>query len=108
MESTDIPTDAVSRVSGDKIIISNIEDSKYHVVAIDCGMKMNIVRSLSRCGCKVTIVPWNTPADAIVALEPEGVFISNGPGDPADVTQTIETIKKLIGKYPIFGICLGH
>lgn len=108
LESTDIPTDAVSRVSGDKIIISNIEDSKYHVVAIDCGMKMNIVRSLSRCGCKVTIVPWNTPADAIVALEPEGVFISNGPGDPADVPQTIETIKKLIGKYPIFGICLGH
>ena len=78
------------------------------MVAIDCGMKMNIVRSLSRCGCKVTIVPWNTPADAIVALEPEGVFISNGPGDPADVPQTIETIKKLIGKYPIFGICLGH
>ncbi len=53
-------------------------------------------------------MPWNTPADAIVALEPEGVFISNGPGDPADVPQTIETIKKLIGKYPIFGICLGH
>ena len=68
------PTDAVSRVSGDKIIISNIEDSKYHVVAIDCGMKMNIVRSLSRCGCKVTIVPWNTPADAIVALEPDSLY----------------------------------
>lgn len=108
LKSTDIPTDAVSRVSCDKIMISYAENQKYHVVAIDCGMKMNIVRSLNKRGCKVTIVPWNTPTEAIVALDPDGIFISNGPGDPTDVPETTETIKKLIGKYPIFGICLGH
>lgn len=108
LKSTEIPKDAVSRVSCDRIMISNTENPKHHVAAIDCGMKMNIVRSLNKRGCKVTIVPWNTPAEAIMALDPDGIFISNGPGDPTDVPQTIETIKKLIGKYPIFGICLGH
>ena len=108
LKSTDIPTDAVSRVSGERIVISNIEEPKYHVVAIDCGMKMNIVRSLNKRGCKVTIVPWNTPADAVMALDPDGIFISNGPGDPTDVPETVSTVKSLLGKYPIFGICLGH
>lgn len=84
------------------------EKEAYHVVAIDCGMKQNIVRSLNRRGCKVTIVPWNTPADEIKALQPDGIFISNGPGDPTDVPETIQTIQSLIGQYPIFGICLGH
>ena len=95
-------------MSCDKIMISNAENQKHHVVAIDCGMKMNIVRSLNKRGCKVTIVPWNTTAEAIMALDPDGIFISNGPGDPTDVPETIETIKNLIGKHPIFGICLGH
>ena len=108
LKSTNITTDAVSRVSCDKIMVSHAENQKFHVVAIDCGMKMNIVRSFNKRGCKVTIVPWNTPAEAIVALEPDGIFISNGPGDPTDVPETTQTIKKLIGKYPIFGICLGH
>ncbi len=108
LKSTNIPTDAVSRVSCDKIMISNAENQKHHVVAIDCGMKMNIVRSLNKRGCKVTIVPWNTTAEAIMALDPDGIFISNGPGDPTDVPETIQTIKNLLGKYPIFGICLGH
>lgn len=108
LKSTDIPVDAVSRVSCDKIMISNAENQKYHVVAIDCGMKLNIVRSLNKRSCKVTIVPWNTPAQAITALDPDGIFISNGPGDPTDVPETIQAIKNLIGKYPIFGICLGH
>ena len=108
LKSTNIPTDAVSRVSCDKIMISNAENQEHHVVAIDCGMKMNIVRSLNKRGCKVTIVPWNTTAEAIMALDPDGIFISNGPGDPTDVPETIETIKNLIGKHPIFGICLGH
>ena len=108
LKSTDIPTDAVSRVSCDKIMISNTENQKHHVVAIDCGMKMNIVRSFNKRGCKVTIVPWNTPAEAVMALDPDGIFISNGPGDPTDVPETTQIIKNLIGKYPIFGICLGH
>ena len=108
LRTTNILSDAVSRVSCDKIMSSYAEKPQYHVVAIDCGMKMNIVRSLNKRGCNVTIVPWNTPEEKITALEPDGIFISNGPGDPTDVPQTIETIKKLLGKYPIFGICLGH
>ena len=109
LKSTNIPTDAVSRVSCEKIMIFySKRHNKHHVVAIDCGMKMNIVRSLNSRNCKVTIVPWNTPSKDIFALRPDGIFISNGPGDPTDVPQTIETVKELIGMYPIFGICLGH
>lgn len=108
LQNTAVPTDAVSRVSCDKITISHPKKQSYHVVAVDCGMKMNIVRSLNRRGCKVTVVPWDTPAEAISALEPDGVFISNGPGDPTDVPQTINTVKSLIGTVPVFGICLGH
>ena len=79
-----------------------------HVVAIDCGMKLNIVRSMVRLGLKVTVVPFDTPASKIEELKPNGIFLSNGPGDPTDVTPVIETIKALKGKYPMFGICLGH
>ena len=71
-------------------------------------MKQNIVRSLNKRGCSVTIVPWDTTAETIRSLQPDGVFISNGPGDPTDVPQTIETIRQLLGTVPIFGICLGH
>ena len=108
LKSTEIPTDAVSRVSCDKMTIADTENPRYHVAAIDCGMKQNIVKSLNQRGCKVTVIPWNTAAEVIAALEPDGIFISNGPGDPTDVPQTIDTIKTLIGRYPIFGICLGH
>lgn len=79
-----------------------------HVVAIDCGMKLNILRSLERRGCEVTVVPWNTSADEILALKPDGLFISNGPGDPQSVGETVQAVKALRGKLPIFGICLGH
>lgn len=108
LRKTELPHDAVSRVSCKKIMTSYPETPKYHVVAIDCGMKMNIVRSLNSRGCRVTIVPWNTPAKTILSLNPDGVFISNGPGDPTDVTETVDTIKALLGKCPMFGICLGH
>ena len=108
LKETEIPHDAVSRVSCDKIMTSCVEKPKYHVVAIDCGMKMNIVRSLNNRDCNVTIVPWNTNSEKIMSLNPDGIFISNGPGDPTDVPETIDTIKNLIGKCPIFGICLGH
>lgn len=103
-----VPTDAVSKVSCKEIHISPAENERFHVAAIDCGMKENIVRSLNRRGCKVTVVPWNTPSDTIEALRPDGVFISNGPGDPEDVPETIASVKALMGKYPMFGICLGH
>lgn len=84
------------------------DDNAFRVVAIDCGIKANIVRMMIKLGLDVTLVPWNTSAEEIKKINPDGVFISNGPGDPCDVTQTIETIKELIGFCPIFGICLGH
>ena len=108
LAQSSIPTDAVSKVSCKDIWCSPAENEQYHVVAIDCGMKLNIVRSLNNRGCKVTVVPWNTAAEEIEGLHPDGIFISNGPGDPTDVLGTVETVKTLIGKHPIFGICLGH
>jgi hypothetical protein len=78
------------------------------VVAVDFGIKRNILRCLVDAGCKVTVVPARTSAADILAMKPSGVFLSNGPGDPAAVTYAIETIKQLIGKTPLFGICLGH
>ncbi|MEM7436137.1 MAG: glutamine-hydrolyzing carbamoyl-phosphate synthase small subunit [Myxococcota bacterium] len=80
----------------------------WHVVAIDFGIKLNILRCLVDEGCRVTVVPATTTADEILALDPDGVFLSNGPGDPAPVTHGIETVRALLGKRPIFGICLGH
>ena len=100
--------DAVSRVSCGSIWCSDVKYGRFHVVAIDCGMKMNIVRALNARDCDVTIVPWNTPAETIEALKPDGVFISNGPGNPTDVQPVIDTVRGLRGKYPMFGICLGH
>ena len=103
-----MPKDAVSRVSCQTPWEACADEARFHVVAIDCGMKQNIVRSLVSRGCNVTVVPWNTSAEDIIALDPDGIFISNGPGDPTDVPKTIRTVRSLIGKYPIFGICLGH
>lgn len=100
--------DAVSRVSCGSIWCSDVKYGRFHVVAIDCGMKMNIVRSLNARDCDVTIVPWNTPSETIEALKPDGVFISNGPGNPTDVQPVIDTVRALRGKYSMFGICLGH
>jgi len=102
-------TDQVSRVSISEVREYPAEgDARFHVVAIDCGIKSNIIRSLNKLGCRVSLVPFNTSADQIEALKPDGVFISNGPGDPTDVPDTINTIRTLHGRYPIFGICLGH
>jgi carbamoyl-phosphate synthase small subunit len=80
----------------------------FRVVAVDCGAKVNILRNLVECGCDVTVVPAAATAEEILAHKPEGVFISNGPGDPQAVTYTIDTLRGLIGRVPIFGICLGH
>ena len=81
---------------------------RFKVVALDCGAKHNILRNLVESGCNVTVCPFDTPASAILEHQPQGLFVSNGPGDPAAVTQTIQTLKDLCGKLPIFGICLGH
>ena len=108
LKESSIPTDAVSKVSSKEIKKYPVANERCHVVAIDCGMKANIVRSLNKRGCKVTVVPWNTTAEVIEGLCPDGIFISNGPGNPTDVQPVIDTIRALRGKYPIFGICLGH
>ncbi len=81
---------------------------RHHVVAIDYGTKSNILRCLVDAGCNVTVVPATATAKEILALAPDGVFLSNGPGDPAAVTYAQATIKELLGNKPIFGICLGH
>jgi carbamoyl-phosphate synthase small subunit len=79
-----------------------------HVVALDYGMKWNILRCLVQVGCKVTVVPGTATAEQILAYRPDGIFFSNGPGDPAPLGYAIDTIRHLVGKKPIFGICLGH
>jgi carbamoyl-phosphate synthase small subunit len=81
---------------------------RHHVVAYDCGAKQGILRNLHRAGCRVTVVSWDTPAGDVLALKPDGVFFSNGPGDPEPVRETAAAARGLIGKVPLFGICLGH
>ncbi|MDT8305313.1 MAG: glutamine-hydrolyzing carbamoyl-phosphate synthase small subunit [Anaerolineae bacterium] len=80
----------------------------FHVVAYDYGVKRNILRLLAARGCRMTVVPATTPAAEVLALEPDGIFLSNGPGDPAAVTYAISAVRELLGKKPLFGICLGH
>ena len=82
--------------------------SVYHVVAYDFGIKQNMLRRLVQMGCRVTVVPAETPAEKVLAMNPDGVLLSNGPGDPEAVTYAIRNTEKLIGKRPLFGICLGH
>lgn len=82
--------------------------TKFKVVAYDFGIKRNILRMLVEAGCEVWVVPANTPAERVLAINPYGMFLSNGPGDPAALPYIIENVKKLIGEKPIFGICLGH
>ena len=98
---------AVENVTCKQSTVYN-ESGKYHAALIDYGAKRNIIRELVKRGCKVTVLPADTPAEDILKLNPDGVMLSNGPGDPADNTYQINEIKKLAGNVPIFGICLGH
>ena len=84
------------------------KDGDVHVVVLDCGVKYNILRELVNIGCAVTVVPAQTKASDIISLNPDGVMLSNGPGDPSAVPYVVATVKELIGKVPMFGICLGH
>jgi len=116
LKGTALPKDAVSSVSKNscrtfypaKAIYSGLRQKPFHIAAIDCGMKQNIIRTLNRYGCIVTVIPWNASVSMIDSLAPDGIFISNGPGDPEDIPETIRTVRALIGRYPMFGICLGH
>ncbi len=89
-------------------IDSRNRPARFNVVAIDCGAKHNILRNLVETGCRVTVVPPSWTADQIRELKPDGIFVSNGPGDPGAVVHTTSVLRELVGKIPIFGICLGH
>ncbi len=82
--------------------------SECKVVAYDAGIKLNILRQLAATGCDVTVVPAATPAAAVLEMQPDGVFVSNGPGDPEAVPYLVDSVRELLGKVPVFGICLGH
>jgi len=86
----------------------NSDTKKFKVVAYDYGIKLNILRLLVDHNCEVTVVPANTSAEDVLSLRPNGVFLSNGPGDPEPITYAVENIRKLAGRVPVFGICLGH
>jgi len=89
-------------------LVSRRNEAKYHVAAYDYGIKHNILRRLVQVGCRVTVVPSLTSAEDVLALQPDGIFLSNGPGDPEPLREQVANIRKLIGTKPIFGICLGH
>jgi carbamoyl-phosphate synthase small subunit len=92
----------------DEVVGVKDEPARFHVVAYDYGIKHNILRKLRGEGCKVTVVPAQTLAEDVLALKPDGVFLSNGPGDPEPCTYAVDNIRRLMGRQPIFGICLGH
>jgi len=89
-------------------LVAEAAARRYHVVAYDFGIKQNILRRLVQVGCRVTVVPSLTSAEDVLALAPDGVFLSNGPGDPEPLERQVNNIRGLIGKKPVFGICLGH
>ena len=117
---TDTPPESLEDVKNFKIVnaVKSVttgaaehfpaEKKRYNVTLIDYGAKKNIIRELTKRGCEVTVVPSSTPAEDILRSKPDGIMLSNGPGDPAENTECIEELKKLFGKVPIFGICLGH
>ncbi len=99
--------ESVEKCSPSEVLAADAE-RQYHVVAYDFGIKRNILRRLVHSGCDVTVVPALTSAEDVLALKPDGVFLSNGPGDPEPLTTQVENVRRLIGKTPVFGICLGH
>ncbi len=94
--------------SGDPLLPSRSNQTLMHVVAYDFGIKQNILRMLTREGCRVTVVPAETSAEDVLGLKPDGVFLSNGPGDPEPVDYAVNAIRNMMGRVPVFGICLGH
>ena len=106
LKAADFLHDQVARVSTNKVF--PIPNRGKKVVLMDFGAKLGIVRELSKRGCDLVVVPYDTPASTIMSYCPDGVMLSNGPGDPTDVAVAIETIKELIPQTVVFGICLGH
>ena len=108
INNTPTKRNMLERISCKKRWFSRTPNHKWDVVAIDCGIKYSFVRQLNAKGCNVTIVPYNSTAEEIMAFNPNGIFISNGPGDPADAAVVCNTLKELRGKLPMFGVDLGH
>lgn len=107
--ATEVKTRGVDTLrSGHDFAVPAAHPKKHMVVAYDCGVKDSILNGLIRQGCEVIVVPWDTPAEEVLALNPDGVFLSNGPGDPDAVDTTYQQVEKLLGAVPVFGICLGH
>ncbi len=88
--------------------LADFDPCSFHVVAYDFGIKSHILRNLTRCGAHVTVVPSTTPAEDVLAMKPDGIFLSNGPGDPEPLDYAIRNVRHFLGKKPVFGICLGH
>jgi carbamoyl-phosphate synthase small subunit len=101
-------SDHVKDVTTDQKYRWQLENRRFQVVVMDFGIKMNILRSLAKRGCDLTVVPASTSAVDILEMNPDGVFLSNGPGDPEPLDYVVANVKKMIGRKPIFGICLGH
>ncbi len=99
---------SVAQGTADEVIHQPLPPVRHEIIAYDYGMKENILRRLRQAGFGITVVPANTPADDVLALNPDGVFLSNGPGDPSALDYAHEAVNGLMGKTPIFGICLGH
>ena len=106
LNKTNLPTNQIEQVSSKSI--SPALGRGRRVVLVDLGMKIGIVRELTIRGCDVIVVPHNIRAEELLRLEPDGVMLTNGPGDPEDAKESIEMIREIIGKVPIFGICMGH
>lgn len=109
LQAEELPRNVVEIVTTPEIYTLDTETADApHIVAMDFGVKRSILHNINRIGAKVTVVPAHTSAEEVLALNPDGVFLSNGPGDPTDVPEIVEEVRKLAGKKPIFGICLGH
>ncbi len=101
-------SDYVRTVTTDRAYPWECPEPRFHVVAYDFGIKRNILRSLAGRGCRMTVVPAGTSAEDVLALQPDGVFLSNGPGDPEPLDYVVSNVRRLLGRTPLFGICLGH
>ena len=108
LRSRDFDHDQLERVSTKKVWYSRTANPIYTICAIDCGIKMNIVREFNKFGCNVVVLPYTSTFEEVMKYNPDGLFISNGPGNPEDAKEVIELVKNAKGKLPIFGICLGH
>jgi carbamoyl-phosphate synthase small subunit len=108
LAETELAKDLVAKVSCKKTWYARTANHKFNVVALDCGVRLSTVHALNSLGCNVTVVPYNTTAEAILKMKPDGVLVAGGPGNPEDVAFIAEELKKLAGKVPMLGTALGH